>query len=71
MSCLSPIVGLYPAGLQDLCLPSFETKERICHQEQRQGWLMDGRHLHVLPQDMKQGPGATPHHVWCTGSGTY
>ena len=39
MSCLSPIVGLYPVGLQDLCLPSFETKERICRQEQRQGWF--------------------------------
>ena len=39
VSWLPPIVGLYPAGLQDLCLPSFETKGRICHQEQRQGWF--------------------------------
>ena len=39
ISWLPLIVGLYPAGLQDLCLPSFETKERICHQEQRQGWF--------------------------------
>ena len=67
MSCLSPIVGLYPAGLQDLCLPSFETKERICRQEQRQGWCDAWEALTWL----KQGPGATPHHVWCTGSGTY
>ena len=38
---------------------SFKIKERICVQEQRHGWFNGWEALTCL----KQGPGATPHHV--------
>ena len=53
-------VGLYPTGLQGLCLPTLKTKDRAQCQQQRHQWFNGWGNLTC----MKQGPGITSHRVW-------
>ena len=51
-----PIVGLHPAGLQGLCLPSFKTEERVWSQHQRYQWFNGWGNLHVWSKVLEQHP---------------
>ena len=51
-----PCVGLYPAGLQDLCLHSFKTKERTLSQQHRHQWFKGWGSLHVRNNSWSDTP---------------
>lgn len=48
------VVGLHPAGLPDLCLPSLKTEERAQSWQQRHQWFNEWGDLHVWSRVLEQ-----------------